>query len=60
MGAIYGILGEGDSAELAKLGARLVHRGSASAHWSLSPTVHLGTRGTPEAIRQVDQGSIVF
>jgi asparagine synthase (glutamine-hydrolysing) len=60
MGAIYGILGEGDSAELAKLSARLVHRGSASVHWSLSPTVHLGTRGTPEAIRQVDQGSIVF
>src|SRR4029078_5332376 len=54
------ILGEGDSAELAKLSARLVHRGTASAHWSLSPTVHLGTRGTPGASRTGDQSSIVF
>src|SRR5918911_40965 len=60
MGAIYGILGEGDAAELTRLGDRLVHRGAASAHWSLSPTVHLGTRGTPGAVRQVEHGNIVF
>jgi asparagine synthase (glutamine-hydrolysing) len=60
MGAVYGIVGDADTAELMRLSDRLVHRGHAAAHWSPSPTVHLGMRGTPEAIQRVAGSNIVF
>jgi asparagine synthase (glutamine-hydrolysing) len=60
MGAVYGILGDADPSELKQLGLRLMHRGGAGAEWSLSPTVHLGTRGTPGLIDRVEHGVLIF
>jgi asparagine synthase (glutamine-hydrolysing) len=60
MGAVYGVLGDADLAELKQLGDRLAHRGPAAAEWSLSPTVHLGTRGNPGLIERVEHGIFVF
>jgi asparagine synthase (glutamine-hydrolysing) len=44
LGAIYGILGACDVAELAALGDRLGHRGAGRAEWRVSPTLYLGQR----------------
>ncbi len=60
MGAIYGILGEADSAEMSAIGARLAHRGLANATWSPAPRVHLGVRGSPRAVQRQEQGALVF
>ena len=60
MGALYGILGDADLSELARLGARLSHRGTDAAEWSPASTVHLGMRGTPESLRQIRGGTLVF
>jgi asparagine synthase (glutamine-hydrolysing) len=60
MAAIYGVLGEADAAELAAIGSRLSHRGSAGATWSPGAGVHLGIRATaPEADRQAG-GPVAF
>jgi asparagine synthase (glutamine-hydrolysing) len=60
MGAIYGILGDANPSELKSLGQRLLHRGGAGAEWSLSPTVHLGVRGTSAVVERVEHGILVF
>jgi asparagine synthase (glutamine-hydrolysing) len=60
MGAVYGIVGEADRSELESLSDRLAHRGPSSAHWSLSPLVHLGVRGTAEAVGRLEGGNLVF
>ncbi len=44
MSAIYGIVGEADAGELAAMGARLGHRGSAAGEWAPAPGVLLGQR----------------
>jgi asparagine synthase (glutamine-hydrolysing) len=48
MGAIYGILGPADPAELIRMGARLAHRGRLEAHCSPTLEVRLGQRLRPE------------
>jgi asparagine synthase (glutamine-hydrolysing) len=60
MGAIYGIVGDADRAELNSMGGRLAHRGRRSAQWSLSPTVHLGLRGTGSAVDRLQGANLVF
>src|SRR3954466_13667047 len=60
MGAVYGIVGDADSAELEAIGRRLSHRGGATAHWSPAATIHLGMTGSPQAIERVREGVIVF
>src|SRR5215218_6663305 len=60
MGAIYGIVGDADRAELSSMGGRLAHRGRRSAQWSLSPTVHLGLRGTASAVDRLQGANLVF
>ena len=39
MGAVYGIVGDADPAELEAIGRRLAHRGEATAHWSPAGTI---------------------
>jgi asparagine synthase (glutamine-hydrolysing) len=41
-GAIFGVVGEADPAELQSMSARLGHRGSVSRVWSPGPLVHFG------------------
>jgi asparagine synthase (glutamine-hydrolysing) len=60
MGAVYGILGEGDLAEVRAMGERLSHRGSHAQAWSLSPRVHLGIRGSSETILAQADGVLAF
>jgi asparagine synthase (glutamine-hydrolysing) len=60
MGALYGIMGDADSSELAQMGERLSHRGPESAQWSLSSSVHLGVRGTAAAVGRLQGGPLVF
>jgi asparagine synthase (glutamine-hydrolysing) len=60
MGAVFGIVGDADSAELEAVGRRLTHRGGAPAHWSPAPTIHLGTIGSPAELETVRDGVIVF
>jgi len=60
MGAIYGIVGDADPAELSSMGERLAHRGSRSAQWSLSPTIHLGIRGTGSTVDGLRGANLVF
>ncbi len=60
MGAIYGIVGDADPAELSSMGERLAHRGSRSAQWSLSPTMHLGIRGTGGTVDGLRGANLVF
>ena len=50
MGAIFGILGDSDVAELERMGERLSHRGAATLVWSPSARLRFGKRG-------VDAGS---
>jgi asparagine synthase (glutamine-hydrolysing) len=47
MGAIFGILGEADRAELESMGARLAHRGAREVIWTVTDQVHLGQRVWP-------------
>jgi asparagine synthase (glutamine-hydrolysing) len=44
MGAIFGIFGEADHAELERMGARLAHRGVEGGVWSVATNVHFGQR----------------
>jgi asparagine synthase (glutamine-hydrolysing) len=60
MGAVYGILGDASLAEVRAIGERLSHRGQAAQAWSLSPTMHLGVRGSPLAVAAQADGAIVF
>ena len=60
MGAVYGILGEASRDELEAMGARLAHRGTAGAHWSPAPGVHLGMRGTSRPVQSLADGPLVF
>jgi asparagine synthase (glutamine-hydrolysing) len=60
MGAVYGVLGDADPAELKAMGDRLAHRGAARAEWSLTPTVHFGMRGTAGSLERVRDGVMVF
>src|SRR4051812_36935825 len=60
MGAVYGIVGDANSAELEAVGRRLAHRGKTTAHWSPSPAIHLGMSGSPAAVEAVRDGVIVF
>src|SRR3954463_5631571 len=60
MGAVYGIVGDADPAELEALGRRLAHRGAVTAHWSPAAGVHLGMTGSAEALERVREGVIVF
>jgi asparagine synthase (glutamine-hydrolysing) len=60
MGAVYGIVGDADPSELVRLGERLAHRGPMAASWSLSSTLHLGMRGTADAVARLKDGGLVF
>src|SRR4051812_18050152 len=60
MGAVFGIVGDANSAELEAVGRRLAHRGGATAHWSPAPAIHLGMSGSPAAVETVRDGVIVF
>jgi asparagine synthase (glutamine-hydrolysing) len=60
MGAVFGIVGDADSAELEAVGRRLAHRGKTTAQWSPAPTIHLGMSGSPAAVEAVRDGVIVF
>jgi asparagine synthase (glutamine-hydrolysing) len=60
MGAVYGLLGEADLAEVRAIGERLSHRGAYGEAWSLAPTVHLGVRGGREAVEGQVEGVIAF
>jgi asparagine synthase (glutamine-hydrolysing) len=60
MGAVYGIAGEADPAELRAMGQRLAHRGAVSAEWSPAATIHLGMRASPATIERVRDGEVVF
>jgi asparagine synthase (glutamine-hydrolysing) len=60
MGAVYGILGEADASELSAIGSRLSHRGPVSAEWSPAQSVHLGMRGAPGTLEQLEGGVIAF
>jgi asparagine synthase (glutamine-hydrolysing) len=60
MGAVYGIIGDADVAELTRLSERLEHRGPHAAHWSVTPTVHLGMRGSGRSLEHLKAGSLVF
>src|SRR3954469_13732860 len=60
MGAVFGIVGDADSAELEAVGRRLAHRGGATAHWSPAPGIHLGITGSPAAVETVRDGVIVL
>jgi asparagine synthase (glutamine-hydrolysing) len=60
VGAIYGILGDADPAELADMAARLSHRGPANASWSPARGVHLGMLGGPAEIELLRDGVLVF
>jgi asparagine synthase (glutamine-hydrolysing) len=60
MGAVYGIVGDADPAELEAVGRRLAHRGEVTAHWSPAATIHLGMSGSPTAVETVRDGVIAF
>lgn len=60
MGAVYGILGDADPAEVRAMGDRLAHRAEGVREWSLSPTLHLGMRARHGSLDRVDGGPIVF
>ena len=60
MAAVYGILGEASVAEVKWMGERLAHRGIQAAEWSVSPSVHLGTRGRPLVVQALEGGNLVF
>ena len=60
MGAVYGILGGADRAELRAIGSRLEHRGAESAEWSPAEGVWLGVRGSAAAIARQRDGAAVF
>jgi asparagine synthase (glutamine-hydrolysing) len=60
MGAVYGIVGDANPAELQALGQRLAHRGAVAAEWSPTPNVHLGTRTSLAVSEQLRDGVIVF
>jgi asparagine synthase (glutamine-hydrolysing) len=60
MGAVYGILGDANAAELKQLGDRLAHRGPVAAEWSLTSSVHLGMRGTLGVLQRLEGGNLVF
>jgi asparagine synthase (glutamine-hydrolysing) len=60
MGAVYGIAGDADPAELNAMGQRLSHRGAVGAEWSPAPSIHLGMRGSSAGLERVRDGVIVF
>ena len=60
MGAVYGILGGADRAELRAIGSRLEHRGAESAEWSPAEGVWLGVRGSAAAVTRQRGGAAVF
>jgi asparagine synthase (glutamine-hydrolysing) len=60
MGAVYGIAGDADRAELTAMGERLAHRGPMQAEWSPAPSIHLGMRGSVASIEGTRDGVIAF
>jgi asparagine synthase (glutamine-hydrolysing) len=60
VGAIFGILGDADPAELAAMAERLSQRGPAGAWWSPAGGVTLGMRGHPAELEQLRDGGLVF
>jgi asparagine synthase (glutamine-hydrolysing) len=60
MGAIYGILGDADAAEVRSIGERLVHRGAFASEWSVGPLLRLGMRSRSGGIERLAGGPIVF
>jgi asparagine synthase (glutamine-hydrolysing) len=60
MGAVFGILGDADTAELDQLSERMSHRGPDSAHWSPASGVHLGLRGPTRVVDRLRGGNLVF
>ena len=61
MGAIYGIVGDADAAELQAIGRRLAHRGIDGGEWSWSSRLHLGQRFFPAEIGAKSPGRpVVF
>jgi asparagine synthase (glutamine-hydrolysing) len=60
MGAVYGIAGDADRAELTAIGERLAHRGPIQAEWSPATSIHLGMRGSLASVDRMRDGVIVF
>jgi asparagine synthase (glutamine-hydrolysing) len=60
VGAVYGILGDASAGELEQLGERLAHRGQDRAEWALSPSVHLGIRGSSKTVSSLQGGALVL
>jgi len=60
VGALYGILGAADHAELRALGDRLAHRGREAAEWSPGRDLHLGIRGTRRVVDVQEHGPVAF
>ncbi len=60
MGALYGILGPADHAELRMLGSRLAHRGREAAEWSPGRDLHLGIRGARRIVDVQEHGPVAF
>lgn len=60
MGAVYGIVGGADRAELSALSARLAHRGAEAAEWSPASGVWFGVRGSAAAVARQREVAVVF
>lgn len=60
MGAVYGILGDASLAEVQAIGERLAHRGQVGRSWTLSPSMHLGARGSSAAVTMQAGGVFAF
>src|SRR5688572_6259595 len=60
VGALYGILGAADHAELGVLGNRLAHRGREAAEWSPGRDLHLGIRGARRLVDVQEHGPVAF
>jgi asparagine synthase (glutamine-hydrolysing) len=56
VGAICGIVGDADLAEIRDLSVRLAHRGSLAAQWRVGPRVHLGQRSFPGRPGSIQHG----
>jgi asparagine synthase (glutamine-hydrolysing) len=60
VGALYGILGGTNHAELRALGDRLAHRGREAAEWSPGRDIHLGIRGPRRIVDVQEHGPVAF
>jgi asparagine synthase (glutamine-hydrolysing) len=60
MGALYGILGEADAAEIRAIGQRLLHRGAQVSEWQVTSSLRLGMRTRHPGIERLAEGPIAF